>query len=129
MITFDGLLKGEQYERQYLSKIWGFKGYHAICRGIVTPKESKYIILFITKEKQKGNHQYKDYMIDDLLYMEGETNHLNDRRLINSIVNDVIVQLFYREKHHRPFIFCGEANLMNYEIRQSEPSRFIFRLK
>jgi predicted HNH restriction endonuclease len=34
--------------------------------------------------------------------------------------------LFYREQHHRAFTYYGEAFLLEHDLRDGEPSRFIF---
>lgn len=127
-IDLEKLIVGENYDRPYLAKLWGYKTWHAIARGIVTPKNKNKIILFVTKIKQPHLTQYTDYLKDNLLYMEGEINHANDDRIIKSTENDDEIFLFYREKHHTPFTFYGKVYLVSYTKRSSKPSSFIFAL-
>ena len=125
-VTFDRLQLGEPYNRKYLAQLWGYQDWHALSRGAITPKNTNIIILFITKDKQDSLPQYQNYFEDNLLFIEGETNHSHDSRIINSQSNNDNIYLFYREKHHMDFIFYGEITLKKYEIRIDEPSKFTF---
>ena len=124
-VKFDELVEGNAYGRKYLAEYWGYKSFNAIGRGIVTPKDKKIIILFITKEKQASLEQYNDSFDGQNLLMDGETTHSNDQRLIDSLDNDQ-VNLFYREVHHSDFIYCGEVYLVGFSINDDIPSRFAF---
>jgi hypothetical protein len=84
-ISFDGLVVGKSYDRQYLAEKWGYKDWHALARGIVTPKDENKIILFVTKIKQDTQTQYNDYIEGGILHMEGETNHQHDERIIGTL--------------------------------------------
>lgn len=127
-ITFDTLQIGIQYDRPHLAKIWGYKDFHAIAKGAVTPKATPYIILFITSEKQDFQTQYEDRLENGVLEIEGETNHMADERMINaSSVGDQIY-LFYRDKHHMSFTYYGQIHLIYYERHTDSPSRFTFRV-
>ncbi len=126
LVSFEKLNIGQKYERPYLADIWGYKGFQAISRGVVTPAGTNYIILFVTKEKQEVLTQYNDYLDGDLLHWEGEEKHLSDGRVVNAkSVNDEI-HLFYREIHHSPFVYYGEIFLKEHTLRTTEPSLFVF---
>jgi hypothetical protein len=128
MVTFEKLVIDKKYDRPELSILWGYKDWHAIGRGIVTPKGDNKIILFVTKIKQESVTQYQDFFENDLLHMEGERNHHNDLRLQKSSFSDDEVFLFYRERHHMPFTFCGQVFLVDCKINNGEMySKFIFR--
>ncbi|MEA4827314.1 MAG: hypothetical protein VB130_11895, partial [Clostridium sp.] len=129
MVSFDSLIIGNKYDRPFLAKLWGYTDYHGIARGIVTPKYSNKIIIFITKKKQTSLTQYTDHFDSDksLLFMEGEDKHKNDERLINSIYSTDEIYLFYREIHHTSFEYMGRIYLSTYEQNLgSKPSKFIF---
>lgn len=126
LIDFSSLLPGEEYERPYLAKLWGYQDWHAIGRGIVTPKEHNLIILFVTQEKQKSLTQYQDHFEGERLIMEGEMGHGTDQKLVDSVNGPERIYLFFRERHHRPFIYYGEIYLEDYELRTDEPSIFYF---
>jgi len=129
-ITFSNLVVGEEYERPYLAKLWGYRDWHGIGRGIVTPANDNKIILFITKEKQQVLTQYTDDYDGDMLFIEGERNHGSDDRLINSNETEDEIYLFYRNRHHSPFVFYGEVFLETYEKNTGvKPSVFLFRTK
>jgi len=57
-VNFKSLEFGKSYERPFLAKLWGYQSFHAISKGVVTPAGTKYIIFFVTKEKQEALTQY-----------------------------------------------------------------------
>lgn len=125
-ITFEPLEIGNQYDRPYLAKIWGYKGFQAISRGVVTPAGTNYIILFVTKEKQEALTQYNDYLDGNILHWEGEEKHSSDRRIIDAENNKDEIHLFYRDIHHSPFVYFGRIYLKQYTQRRGRPSEFLF---
>lgn len=126
-VSVEKLKIGEAYERPYLAGIWGYNGFQAISRGVVTPSGSNYIILFVTKEKQKVLTQYNDFLDEGLLRWEGEKKHSSDSRIINAESMNDEIHLFYRNIHHSPFIYYGEIFLTEYNLRTTEPSQFVFK--
>lgn len=72
-VTFDQIVVGETYSRPVLAELWGYSGYQALARGVVTPKNDNKIILFVTHEKQQSFEQYQDDLIGDVLTWEGPT--------------------------------------------------------
>jgi hypothetical protein len=127
-VTFDNLHIGEQYDRPQLSNLWGYKSFHAIAKGAVTPRATPYIILFITREKQEFQTQYEDYLENGILKIEGEINHTSDKRMINATKAGDQIYLFYRERHHSLFTFYGQIFLIHYQEHSHSPSRFTFRV-
>lgn len=125
-IDFNQMNQGQFYTRPQLAKMWGFKGFEALSRGIVTPARSPYIILFITKEKQTFQTQYQDAFVDGILEIEGETNHSADQRIIQADVKNEEVHLFFRKRHHLPFTYEGKIYLADYRLHGDKPSRFRF---
>lgn len=122
----DILTIGKEYDRPDLAQLWGYSDWHGFGRGVFTPRGLNLIVLFITKEKQNMLTKYNDFFLDGLFYIEGETNHQNDKRIINSIDNGDKLYLFYREKHHKPFIYYGEVVVIKYVRNTGEnPSEFI----
>jgi putative restriction endonuclease len=128
-VTFSRLEVGKPYTRPQLAEQWGYQSYHAIARGAVTPADSKYIVLFITKNKQSFLPQYKNTLTGTTLSIEGETSHTADERFVNASAAGDEIHLFYREDHHTPFEYKGEVTLSSYERRHPEPSRFVFKLQ
>lgn len=127
-VSFEKLKIGEAYERPYLANIWGYKGFQAISRGVITPLECNYIILFVTKEKQEALTQYNDFLDEEFLHWEGEKKHSSDNRIINAESSNDEIHLFYRDIHHSPFIYYGEIFLKKYKLRIIEPSQFLFKV-
>jgi putative restriction endonuclease len=127
-VSFDSLKIGHEYERPFLANLWGYKSFHAISRGVITPSGSNFIILFVTKEKQEALTQYRDYLDDMYLHWEGEEKHSSDGRIIGTLKTEDEIHLFYREIHHSPFIYHGRIYLEKYEEFTDRPSQFVFLL-
>ncbi len=125
-VNFGELRTGENYERPALAALWGYRDWHALGRGAVTPAQSNKIILFITKNKQSVQTPYENYFDGDRLLIEGETNHAADERIISAKLNGDAIHLFYRHDHHSSFTYFGEIHLSNYQRNQDRPSRFEF---
>ena len=126
-VSFDKLKVGGSYSRPELAKLWGYRGWSAIGRGIVTPAGENLIILFITKEKQDSLPQYQDSFDGETLCMDGEDGHASDNRIILSSERGDQVHLFFRERHHLPFTYEGLVVLDRYTIRAGVPARFAFK--
>ncbi len=127
-VSFEKLNIGQEYERPYLADIWGYKGFQAISRGVVTPSGTKFIILFVTKQKQEALTQYNDYLDGDLLHWEGEEKHSSDTRVINARSANDEIHLFYRDIHHTPFVYYGQIHLKEHRLLSSSPSQFVFAI-
>lgn len=126
MINIGKLKIGKSYSRPNLAKSWGYAGWQAIARGIVTPSKTNLIILFITKEKEEHLTQYKDEMADGILTIEGETSHQSDSRILKSEKSKDEIHLLYRERHHSDFIYQGQIFLIYYQLHINQPSIFKF---
>lgn len=124
---FESLKVGEFYDRPFLARFLGYKTFHAISRGIVTPLNSNTIILFITKDNQDVLPDYANRIEGDLVYVEGETNHAKDQRIVNAKAKGEKVYMFYRERHHSSFVFYGQVELTEHIINDDSPSKFVFR--
>lgn len=125
-VSFDDIIIGREYDRPELAKKWGYQSYQAIAKGVVTPRNTPFIILFITKEKQSFLPQYQDAFADGVLEIEGETSHMADNRIVNAKSNDEQIHLFYRERHHSPFVYQGQVYLTNFSLLTDSPSHFRF---
>lgn len=128
-IDFTPLEFGQTYERPFLAKLWGYQSFHALSKGVVTPAGTKYIIFFVTKEKQEALTQYNDYIDGNMLFWEGEQKHSSDKRVVEATKNGDEIHLFYREVHHTPFIYFGKVSLTDYQFRENAPSEFVFRIE
>jgi putative restriction endonuclease len=120
--------RGRLYTRPELADIWGYRTYHALARGVVTPRESGCILLFVTREKQESLTQYRDFISADRLHWEGEVGHQNDDRIARSHESGEEIHLFYRDIHHTPFRYHGQVLITRFERRTDDPSRFVFQL-
>jgi hypothetical protein len=128
-VEFNELEFGQVYERPFLAKLWGYQSFHALSKGVVTPAGTKYIVFFVTKEKQMALTQYNDYIDGNVLFWEGEEKHSSDKRVVDADKNGDEIHLFYREVHHTPFVYFGKISLTDYQLRQESPSEFVFRIE
>src|SRR6266480_3835381 len=120
-VTFEQLTVGQSYSRPQLAELWGYKKYNAIARGVVTPRGSNTILLFITVEKQSHLTQYRDSLDGTNLVMEGEKNHGGDQRIINAATSGDEIHLFYRKRHHEDFTYYGTVRLVRSEQKRRKP--------
>jgi hypothetical protein len=127
-VNFKSLEFGQNYDRHFLAKLWGYKSRKAIERGVVTPVQTKFIILFVTKIKRDDMTQYNDYIDGDLLFWDGESGHVADQRVIATTNNDDEIHLFYRDIGRVPFIYFGKLTLLEYQLKTDSPSKFVFRI-
>jgi len=126
-ITFEMIEKGTEYSRQELAELWGYTSFHAIARGVVTPKADNKIVLFVTREKQSSAEQYADHFDGKILEWEGPTDHFAEGRIVKSRATDEEIHLFYRERHHSDFTYCGRLLVLSYTIYIERPSQFKFQ--
>ena len=129
MIDFTVLEFGKSYDRPSLAKLWGYQSFHALSKGVVTPANTKFIILFVTKEKQDVFPQYNDFIDGNLLFWEGEEKHNSDKRIVDASRNTDEIHLFYRNIHHSDFVYFGKIELLEYSLNDKLPSEFIFRIE
>lgn len=80
----DPLEVGRGYDRKVLARLWGLASFHAIGRGVFTPKGFNQIFLFVTRERLGWMTPYNNFLDDDLLFWDGEKGHVNDRRIVNA---------------------------------------------
>ena len=125
MVKFEAIIIGQKYSRPALAKLWGYRSFNAISRGVFTPQGMNILIFFVTKEKQETLTQYEDHIDSDILFWEGEKGHGTDKRIIDR--KDQI-HIFYRDKHHKDFTYEGKAVLRSYNLFSERPSKFTFEL-
>jgi putative restriction endonuclease len=119
---------GRLYSRTDLYPLWGYAGIEAISRGVITPRSGKFIILFVTRQKQQSLTQYHDFISEDYLHWEGEKGHGSDRRIASAAERGDEIHLFYRDIHHTPFRYHGQVLLLRFIAHRDRPSEFVFRL-
>lgn len=128
-VNLSGIELGKKYTRPQLADLWGYGGYQAIAKGVVTPANSGLIILFVTREKQEALTQYDDFISGDYLHWEGEKKHGTDERIADAHRTGEEIHLFYRDIHHSPFQYRGRVELLQFRKRVDKPSEFKFRLE
>lgn len=125
-ISFSEIRDGAEYSRQTLAKLWGYASFHAIARGVVTPKHDNKIVLFVTQEKQPSSEQYEDYLSGGSLVWEGPKDHFAEDRILSAESTGEEIHLFYREKHHSDFLYRGRLKVVNHVFHIDKSSRFTF---
>ena len=127
-ISFSKIEIGCGYSRQTLAQLWGYTSFHAIARGVVTPRNDKKIVLFVTEEKQSSAQQYADKLSGNTLEWEGPTDHFAEDRMINAESNGEEIHLFHRKRHHSDFIYCGRLKVLSHTLHGQHPSHFRFEV-
>ena len=127
---FSTITIGTQYTSKELANLWGYKSHHALVKGIVTQSgNDNTIVLFVTKEKQAGATPYEDRIEGNVLYMMGQERHGTDQKLMRNLPNSIdTIHLFFRAKHHTPFIYYGKCRLLSAVEKADAPSEFEFLL-
>ncbi len=128
IVSFASLRVELEYDRPQLARIWGYKGYQAISKGVVTPSGTNFIILFVTEEKQESLTQYNDFIDGPYLHWEGEAKHTTDERIVHARERGDEIHLFHRKVHHSPFVYLGQISLLEHNNLENDPSQFIFSL-
>ena len=125
-ISFAKVTKGATYSRQTLAELWGYASFHAIARGVVTPRDDNKIIIFVTEQKQSSAEQYADRLAGNILEWEGPTDHFAEDRMLNAETNGEEIYLFHRERHHSDFTYCGRLKISTHVFHTDRPSRVQF---
>jgi hypothetical protein len=127
-ISFANIRQGITYSRQQLAEIWGYASYHAIARGVVTPRDDNKIVIFVTELKQSSAQPYTDRLNGSILDWEGPTDHFAEDRMINAALTGNEIHLFHRVRHHMDFTYCGRLVLVSHVSHTDRPSTFEFKV-
>ena len=127
-VSFDSITPGSNWTRNALAELWSYKSFHAIARGVVSPKGRTLLVLFVTEDKQEGLTQYADRLDGKTLHWEGEENHQNDERIARSPRTNDEIHVFHRPRHHEPFTYLGRVIVTDARMRSNKPSEFVFEL-
>jgi hypothetical protein len=127
-VDFINIRRGASYSRPQLANMWGYKGYQAIARGVVTPRNSNLIVLFVTEEKQSFQEQYQDWFNNNILEWEGPTDHFGEERMLQSNDNGDEIHVFHRLRHHSDFTYIGVATVEIFKHFSHKSSQFRFKI-
>lgn len=127
-ISFAKIHQGAKYSRQTLAELWGYSSFHAIARGVVTPRDDNKIVLFVTEEKQSSAEQYSDRLAGNILEWEGPTDHFAEDRMLEAVERGDEIHLFHRDRHHTDFTYYGRLAVINSVLHTNRPSHFTFQL-
>ena len=125
-----GLKVGRLYSREVLASMWGYKSFHPLARGVVTPKSSDTIILFVSGgQSEVTSAGYNNSLTVNQLLWEGPRDHFAETRIISSKENRERIILFWRDTHRSDFSYKGDVELVSFELSRESPSRFVFQFK
>jgi hypothetical protein len=127
-VTFASINKGLTYSRHELAALWGYASFHALARGVVTPRDDNKIVLFVTEEKQSSAEQYADRLVGGALEWEGPTDHFAEDRMLKATSTGDQIHLFHRKRHHDDFTYCGRLTVASHVLRTDRASQFVFKL-
>lgn len=128
-LDFSKIVAGYQYSRAKLVGFWGYKNYHAIRRGVVTPRNENTALLFITAKKRESSTQYEDSFEGNILRIDGEQKHVNDKRIVKVGSSGGTIHLFYRLTSREEFTYYGPIKLLKFALHSDKPSRFEFEVQ
>jgi hypothetical protein len=127
-ITFCNIRVGDSYSRKKSSSMWGYSSFHAIARGVVTPKGGNEVVLFFAEDKQEEAEQYADRLNGGTLEWEGPTDHFAEERMIEAANSGEEIHLFHRDRHHTDFVYIGMLKMTAHTLNAGKPSRFKFEV-
>ena len=127
-ISFAGIAVGSHWSRTELAKLWGYKAYQALARGVVTPAGDNKIILFVTEEKQVSAMNYQDVLHGDVLAWEGPNDHFAEEKILSAKEKGQEIHLFHRPRHHMDFTYQGKLTVLSVTQLTVKPSKFVFQL-
>jgi hypothetical protein len=125
-ISFSKIQIGQAYSRPTLASIWGYKGFQAISRGVVTPRDDNKVILFVTEEHQDFQEKYVNSLKGNVLHWEGPTDHFAEDRIASAANSGDEIHLFHRDRHHSDFVYVGMLKLTEHKRQSARPSEFTF---
>ncbi len=126
--SFAKITRGSEYSRIELAELWGYSSYHAIARGVVTPRDDNKIILFVTEEKQNSLEQYADFLEGSTLHWEGPNDHFAEGRMLNAANSGDQIHLFHRTRHHTDFTYMGQVAVAGHTAHTLRPSQFTLKI-
>jgi hypothetical protein len=127
-VSFSVVAVSGQYSRNKLADLWGYSSYHAIARGVVTPRDDNKIILFVTEEKQSSLEQYADRLVGHVLHWEGPNDHFAEERMACASTSGDEIHLFHRSRHHSDFVYMGKVAVLEYSKNTFSPSQFKLKI-
>lgn len=130
-ISFKDVHVGVAYSRHRLAKLWGYRGYQALARGLVTPANDNKLILYITegKRQQQTPQKYSNHFDGRTLEMEGPDDHFAEDRMLSARIAGEEIHLFHRMMHRDDFTYYGQLRLIASRIHKSRPSVFTLEVK
>ena len=128
MKTSEHLSVGSLYSRNELRDQFDITD-ATINTGIFQPQGHDSVWLFVTEEKTADRTQYKDRLVGDDLYFEGQLRGRTDPLIRDHMERGVELLLFHRQKkdEHPNYAFRFEGVFRYLSEKGSEPTKFHLR--
>lgn len=102
-----------------------------INTGIFQPKGHRSVWLFVTEDKSADRRQYKDELVANILYWQGQNSGRKDDLIVTHADEDLELLLFYRTKKHQfdnyGFTYEGRFRYVNHETNEDGPTDFVLQ--
>ncbi len=128
MKTSDQLVVGKIYTRKQLRNLFGIKD-ATINTGTFRPKGHDSVWLFVTENKTSDMTQYHDFLDEDVLHWDGQTQGRTDHWIIGHKEQGLELLLFYRKSksEHPGAGFRYEGPFEYVSHKGKHPTRFTLR--
>lgn len=122
------LTPGEVWTRERLCDLFGISD-ATVRTGIFRPAGHDSVWLFVSRDKDAGQTQYRDELVGDTLIWDGQTEGRKDHLIIEHAKRGLEVLLFYRaSRREHPGAGFTYHGLFAYESHSgSRPASFILR--
>ncbi|WP_256672835.1 HNH endonuclease [Pseudomonas sp. v388] len=116
---------GKVYTRDDLRKLFHINA-SSLNNGIFKPAALDSVWLFVTELKTADRTQYKDILIEDALYMEGQLKGRTDHLIEKHVEYGLELLLFYRKKkdQHAGYGFTYEGRFFYRDHEGAGPTKF-----
>lgn len=128
LLTSSKLKLEHTYRRKDLRQLFQITD-SSVNNGIFRPKGYNSVWLFVTETKTSDRTQYKDELLDDVLFMEGQLKGGTDYLIREHLERGLELLLFYRKRKYEypeaAFMFMGRFIYEGHE--GALPTRFTLR--
>ena len=118
------------YTKQDLVTLLHLGGINALRKGVFHRQNSDAILLFICLNKTEYATQYKDNVVGNYLFWEGQERQRIVEKYVSTSTLDVDFFVFIQEYVKQPYLYYGRA--IPYMVKPSDtigiPSKFEFSL-
>lgn len=115
--TSDHLVVDQVYTREDLRQQFGITD-ATLNTGVFRPKGTTSIWLFITEEKTADRTQYRDHLVGDVLYWQGQSSGRTDDLIVGHAESGLEILVFLRKRKYEfagaGFRYLGMFNYVSH---------------